>query len=86
MKKMFAGIAVMTLALIISAGYVMPETAFATDMKNPTATNVNYVTENGKKTGIKSFTIVVVSIQMEGAHMMKLYTLLRIIHIFLQHV
>ena len=57
MKKMFVRIAVMTLALIISAGYVMPETAFATDMKNPTATNVNYVTENGKKTGIKSFTI-----------------------------
>ena len=57
MKKMFTRIAVMTLALIISAGYVMPETAFATDMKNPTATNVNYVTENGKKTGIKSFTI-----------------------------
>ena len=41
MKKMFTRIAVMTLALIISAGYVMPETAFATDMKNPTATNVN---------------------------------------------
>lgn len=58
MKKMFTRIAVMTLALLMSVGYVVPEIAFAADMDNPTATNVKYATDSeGVKTGIKSFTI-----------------------------
>jgi hypothetical protein len=58
MKRTIVRIAVMTLALLMSVGYVMPEIAFAADMDNPTATNVKYATDSkGVKTGIKSFTI-----------------------------
>ena len=52
--KMLAitGIVVMALSVITTSGSFA-----ASGNRKPTATNVQYITENGKKTGIKSFTI-----------------------------
>ncbi len=58
MRKTVVRIAVVALALVIIAGYSMPDASYAEDMSNPTATNVKYVKDkDGKNTGIKSFTI-----------------------------
>lgn len=54
-QKRYYGILVIIIALVF---VLMPQNVNAADnMKKPTATNVQYVEKNGKKTGIKSFEI-----------------------------
>ena len=44
-------------ALVLAFAMLMPQTVFAKDMDHPTASTVSYYTENGKKTGVESFSI-----------------------------
>jgi len=46
------------IAIALAVAIAFPQQSFAaSDAKKPTATKVQYVTENGKKTGIRTFTI-----------------------------
>lgn len=58
MKKKVFGSIVCVLAIILACGFMTPENAFASGTKSkPVADDVQYITENGKNTGIKSITL-----------------------------
>ena len=57
-KNVFRILPVVALTLVLTAAMTMPDKAgAAVSAKKPKATNVQYFKEDGKKTGIKTFTI-----------------------------
>lgn len=58
MKHEKKSIVLSFIAIALAVAIAFPQQSFAaSDAKKPTATKIQYVTENGKKTGIRTFTI-----------------------------